>query len=275
VESLIWHTPEGFDVKPVYTAADLPETAKDALPGGWRGRRPVFAAPCMWRCTLLCAHTHACAGDSHTQWQVRGAWAGVGVTPCVACGARHSFPASPPPPPCVPPGKPALEPGVFPYTRGPRATMYTQRPWTVRQYAGFSTAEESNAFYRKNLAAGQQVCLPVCVRSCAEHCLVTRAFPSFATVGGACVYAHVFVRSHHQGLSVAFDLPTHRGYDSDHPRVVGDVGLAGVPIDTVEDMKVHGCCRLTPPSVCLCASPCPRAPGVCGGAVCCPAVAGV
>lgn len=87
-------------------------------------------------------------------------------------------------------------PGVFPYTRGPRATMYTHRPWTVRQYAGFSTAEESNRFYRANVAAGQQ------------------------------------------GLSVAFDLATHRGYDSDHPRVVGDVGMAGVAIDSVEDMKV-------------------------------------
>src|SRR6186997_2707550 len=87
-------------------------------------------------------------------------------------------------------------PGVAPYTRGPRATMYAVRPWTVRQYAGFSTAEESNAFYRRNLAAGQT------------------------------------------GLSVAFDLPTHRGYDSDHPRVVGDVGKAGVAIDTVEDMKI-------------------------------------
>jgi methylmalonyl-CoA mutase len=87
-------------------------------------------------------------------------------------------------------------PGVFPYTRGPYATMYTYRPWTVRQYAGFSTAEESNAFYRANLAAGQQ------------------------------------------GLSVAFDLPTHRGYDSDHERVVGDVGMAGVAIDSVEDMKI-------------------------------------
>ncbi|MCW8925273.1 MAG: methylmalonyl-CoA mutase family protein, partial [Xanthomonadales bacterium] len=76
-------------------------------------------------------------------------------------------------------------PGVAPYVRGPRATMYAGRPWTVRQYAGFSTAEESNAFYRKNLEAGQT------------------------------------------GLSVAFDLATHRGYDSDHPRVVGDVGKAG------------------------------------------------
>eukprot|EP01138_Halocafeteria_seosinensis_P015590 gb/GECG01015910.1/.p1 GENE.gb/GECG01015910.1/~~gb/GECG01015910.1/.p1 ORF type:complete len:777 (+),score=121.66 gb/GECG01015910.1/:1-2331(+) len=88
------------------------------------------------------------------------------------------------------------ESGVYPYTRGPYASMYTNRPWTIRQYAGFSTAEESNKFYRKNLEAGQQ------------------------------------------GLSVAFDLATHRGYDSDHPRVVGDVGMAGVPVDSVEDMKI-------------------------------------
>ena len=87
-------------------------------------------------------------------------------------------------------------PGLPPYTRGPRATMYANRPWTIRQYAGFSTAEESNAFYRQNLAQGQM------------------------------------------GLSVAFDLATHRGYDSDHPRVVGDVGKAGVAIDSVEDMKI-------------------------------------
>ncbi|WP_129793312.1 methylmalonyl-CoA mutase [Sphingosinicella sp. CPCC 101087] len=87
-------------------------------------------------------------------------------------------------------------PGFAPYTRGPYASMYTGRPWTIRQYAGFSTAEESNAFYRRNLAAGQK------------------------------------------GLSVAFDLATHRGYDSDHPRVVGDVGKAGVAIDTVDDMKI-------------------------------------
>ncbi|RBO54276.1 methylmalonyl-CoA mutase [Rhodovulum sp. BSW8] len=87
-------------------------------------------------------------------------------------------------------------PGEAPFTRGPKATMYTGRPWTIRQYAGFSTAEESNAFYRKALAAGQQ------------------------------------------GVSVAFDLATHRGYDSDHPRVVGDVGKAGVAIDSVEDMKI-------------------------------------
>nr|MCS5545962.1 methylmalonyl-CoA mutase [SAR324 cluster bacterium] len=86
--------------------------------------------------------------------------------------------------------------GFAPFTRGPRSTMYAGRPWTIRQYAGFSNAEESNAFYRKNLAAGQK------------------------------------------GLSVAFDLATHRGYDSDHPRVVGDVGKAGVAIDTVEDMKL-------------------------------------
>ena len=87
-------------------------------------------------------------------------------------------------------------PGYAPYTRGVKATMYAGRPWTIRQYAGFSTAEESNAFYRKALAAGQQ------------------------------------------GVSVAFDLATHRGYDSDHPRVVGDVGKAGVAIDSVEDMKI-------------------------------------
>ncbi|MEI8395282.1 MAG: methylmalonyl-CoA mutase [Rhodospirillaceae bacterium] len=117
-EQLIWRTPEGLNVKPLYTAADLEGLALDSLPG---------------------------------------------------------FP---------------------PYTRGPRATMYAHRPWTIRQYAGFSTAEASNAFYRKNLAAGQM------------------------------------------GLSVAFDLATHRGYDSDHPRVVGDVGKAGVAIDSVEDMKV-------------------------------------
>mgnify|MGYP002082927025 CR=1 FL=1 len=87
-------------------------------------------------------------------------------------------------------------PGVFPYLRGPRATMYTNRHWTLRQYAGFSTPEESNKFYRENLKAGQR------------------------------------------GLSIAFDLPTHRGYDSDHSRVAGDVGKAGVAIDTVEDMKI-------------------------------------
>ena len=87
-------------------------------------------------------------------------------------------------------------PGFSPYVRGPKATMYAGRPWTIRQYAGFSTAKESNAFYRKNLAAGQK------------------------------------------GLSVAFDLATHRGYDSDHPRVFGDVGKAGVAVDSVEDMKI-------------------------------------
>ena len=86
--------------------------------------------------------------------------------------------------------------GIPPFLRGPYSTMYVQRPWTVRQYAGFSTAEESNAFYRRNLAAGQK------------------------------------------GLSVAFDLPTHRGYNADNPRVVGDVGKAGVSICSVEDMKV-------------------------------------
>ncbi|MDO9074561.1 MAG: methylmalonyl-CoA mutase family protein, partial [Rubrivivax sp.] len=86
-------------------------------------------------------------------------------------------------------------PGFPPYIRGPQATMYAVRPWTIRQYAGFSTAAESNAFYRRNLAAGQK------------------------------------------GLSVAFDLATHRGYDSDHPRVAGDVGMAGVAIDSILDMR--------------------------------------
>ena len=119
VEELTWHTPEGLEVKPLYTEADL-----DGL-------------------------TH------------------LGGLP-----------------------------GQAPYVRGPYASMYTNRPWTLRQYAGFSTAEESNAFYRRNLAAGQR------------------------------------------GLSVAFDLATHRGYDSDHPRVVGDVGKAGVAIDSVEDAKI-------------------------------------
>ena len=118
-ESLVWHTPEGIDVKPLYTNDDI-------------------------------------SGIGHLN---------------------------------------AL-PGFEPFARGPRATMYAGRPWTIRQYAGFSTAEESNAFYRKALAAGQK------------------------------------------GLSVAFDLATHRGYDSDHPRVTGDVGKAGVAIDSVEDMKI-------------------------------------
>ena len=116
---LVWQTPEGIDIKPLYTVADLEEMEH-----------------------------------------------------------LNSFP------------------GIKPFVRGPRATMYTNRPWTIRQYAGFSTAEESNKFYRDNLAGGQK------------------------------------------GLSVAFDLATHRGYDSDHPRVVGDVGKSGVAIDSVEDMKI-------------------------------------
>ncbi|MFP6605210.1 MAG: methylmalonyl-CoA mutase [Myxococcota bacterium] len=119
VDGLVWKTPEGIDVKPLYTSADV---------------------------------------------------ANLEFTDTV--------------------------PGAFPFIRGSRATMYAERPWTIRQYAGFSTAEESNAFYRANLAAGQM------------------------------------------GLSVAFDLATHRGYDSDHPRVTGDVGKAGVAIDSVEDMKI-------------------------------------
>ncbi|MFQ5974318.1 MAG: methylmalonyl-CoA mutase [Alphaproteobacteria bacterium] len=118
-DELVWRSPEGIDVKPLYTAADLEEIE-------WLGGPPGFP----------------------------------------------------------------------PFVGGPKATMYANRPWTVRQYAGFSTPEESNAFYRKALAGGQK------------------------------------------GLSVAFDLATHRGYDSDHPRVVGDVGKAGVAIDTVEDMKI-------------------------------------
>ncbi len=118
-KDLIWATPEGIDVKPIYTAADL------------EGLEHVDSLP-----------------------------------------------------------------GFAPYLRGPRATMYANRPWTIRQYAGFSTAEKSNAFFRDNLKAGQK------------------------------------------GLSVAFDLATHRGYDSDHPRVIGDVGKAGVAIDSVEDMKI-------------------------------------
>ncbi|MCX8073054.1 MAG: methylmalonyl-CoA mutase [Candidatus Binatia bacterium] len=118
-DELVWHTPEGIDVKPLYTRADVEELEfLDTIPGD------------------------------------------------------------------------------FPFVRGPRATMYAEKPWTIRQYAGFSTAEESNAFYRACLAQGQM------------------------------------------GLSVAFDLATHRGYDSDHPRVVGDVGKAGVAIDSVEDMKI-------------------------------------
>src|SRR5688572_9300969 len=86
-------------------------------------------------------------------------------------------------------------PGIVPYLRGPYPAMYVTQPWTIRQYAGFSTAEDSNAFYRRNLAAGQK------------------------------------------GLSIAFDLATHRGYDSDHPRVSGDVGMAGVAIDSIYDMR--------------------------------------
>ena len=116
-KDIVWHTPEGIEVKPLYTAEDV-----------------------------------------------------AGIDPGL--------------------------PGFAPFTRGPYASMYTGRPWTIRQYAGFSTAEDSNAFYRRNLAAGQK------------------------------------------GLSVAFDLATHRGYDSDHPRVTGDVGKAGVAIDTLEDMKI-------------------------------------
>src|SRR2546428_5421082 len=118
-DGLVWHTPEGIDVNPLYTAADVQDLEfLDTVPG------------------------------------------------------------------------------ASPFLRGPRATMYAGQPWTIRQYGGFSTAEETNAFFRRNLAGGQT------------------------------------------GLSIAFDLATHRGYDSDHPRVVGDVGKAGVAIDSVEDMKI-------------------------------------
>src|SRR5687768_16583608 len=116
-DTLVWTTPEGIDVRPLYTADDLDGLAADTLPG------------------------------------------------------------------------------LAPFVRGPRATTYAGRPWTIRQYAAFSTAEESNAFYRRNLAGGQK------------------------------------------GLSVAFDLATHRGYDSDHERVVGDVGKTGVAIDSIHDMR--------------------------------------
>ncbi len=124
VEEVVWSTPEGIDVKPVYTRADLDEIVE----------------------------------------------------------GEHPYPLG-------------SFPGATPYLRGPYPTMYVNQPWTIRQYAGFSTASDSNAFYRRNLAAGQK------------------------------------------GLSVAFDLATHRGYDSDHPRVAGDVGMAGVAIDSIYDMR--------------------------------------
>ena len=108
---------------------------------------------------------------------------GIAVPPLFTPGRRRGA------------GLPRHPPGLPPFLRGPYPTMYTTQPWTVRQYAGFSTATESNAFYRRNLAAGQK------------------------------------------GLSVAFDLPTHRGYDSDNPRVAGDVGMAGVAIDSILDMR--------------------------------------
>ena len=145
-EAAQWRTPEGIDVKPLYTRADAQRPRAEA-------QRPHGEAQ----------HPRTEAQRPHDEAQ-----------------------------------RPRADdmPGLPPYTRGVKASMYVGRPWTIRQYAGFSTAEESNAFYRKNLAAGQA------------------------------------------GLSVAFDLATHRGYDSDHPRVTGDVGKAGVAIDTVEDMKI-------------------------------------
>ncbi|MBN9553297.1 MAG: methylmalonyl-CoA mutase [Alphaproteobacteria bacterium] len=136
--------------------------------------------------------------DRHKEWEqaaARELKAGPGTDPC-----WQSPEAIPVKPLYTEADLEGLEiqtwPGQAPFTRGPRASMYAGRPWTIRQYAGFSTAEESNRFYRQNLKAGQM------------------------------------------GLSVAFDLPTHRGYDSDHPRVFGDVGKAGVAIDSVEDMKI-------------------------------------
>ncbi|CAE7945530.1 Mmut, partial [Symbiodinium sp. KB8] len=152
-EDLVWKTPEGISIKPLYTAEDVEVSQAPMVCGP---AQPVFA-----RRPTRPPEPSVAAPDPASQ----------GTTP-------------------------SQIPGEYPYTRGPRATMYTYRPWTIRQYAGFSTAEESNAFYRKNVAAGQQ------------------------------------------GLSVAFDLATHRGYDSDHPRVDGDVGMAGVAVDTVEDMKI-------------------------------------
>ncbi|TXI53864.1 MAG: methylmalonyl-CoA mutase, partial [Mycobacterium sp.] len=126
------------------------------------------------------AAAHGCTADQ-LDWQTPE---GIGVKPLYtkadAEGLQHAD----------------TLPGFEPFLRGPQPTMYAVKPWTIRQYAGFSTAEESNAFYRKALAAGGQ------------------------------------------GVSVAFDLATHRGYDSDHPRVTGDVGKAGVAIDSVEDMKI-------------------------------------
>ncbi len=212
--SLVWKTPEGVDVKPVYTAADTQSVEVSQLPGECSRRRAI---PSQHQHSHDAYHHCSCCGMA---W-LRGAlWPVLSLVlrrtatwhlcsfdvplPLRAlviigllCVCLHAHVVLCP----ITLRHPTA--GVFPYTRGPRATMYTVRPWTVRQYAGFSTAEESNAFYRKNLAAGQQ------------------------------------------GLSVAFDLATHRGYDSDHPRVVGDVGMAGVSINSVEDMKARAapCCH--------------------------------
>ena len=160
---------DGIRVKPLYTPDDLPEGV----------RRPHSSSGSTLPPQSATGSGTALPGSSHD------------------ASAKHT-PSQPETPEAAPqlPQQDENWPGVYPYTRGPYPTMYTQRPWTIRQYAGFSTAEESNAFYRKALAAGQK------------------------------------------GLSVAFDLATHRGYDSDHPRVAGDVGKAGVAIDSVEDMKI-------------------------------------
>mmetsp|Transcript_1332 Transcript_1332/g.4096 ORF Transcript_1332/g.4096 Transcript_1332/m.4096 type:complete len:794 (-) Transcript_1332:80-2461(-) len=155
-EDLHWSSPEGIVVQPLYTAHDVLE----------RKHRQAQAR-----------------AEERARQQGNEPPTDASAAAAAAAAAEERFTSED-------------LPGFFPYTRGPYASMYTHRPWTVRQYAGFSTAEESNRFYRQNLASGQT------------------------------------------GLSVAFDLATHRGYDSDHPRVSGDVGMAGVAIDSVEDMKV-------------------------------------
>ncbi|WP_171162972.1 methylmalonyl-CoA mutase [Streptomyces sp. I05A-00742] len=140
-------------------------------------RTPLSADAGQWRAALK-ENTGRSADD--LLWETPE---GIGVKPLYTAEDLHGLDFL------------GTYPGIAPYLRGPYPTMYVNQPWTIRQYAGFSTAEESNAFYRRNLAAGQK------------------------------------------GLSVAFDLPTHRGYDSDHPRVTGDVGMAGVAIDSIYDMR--------------------------------------
>ncbi|KAJ3179738.1 hypothetical protein HDU85_004737 [Gaertneriomyces sp. JEL0708] len=157
--------------------------------------RRVVAAPCLRSCIRRQASTGKV--PLHKEWAEMAKKEIKGKDPeeTLTWQTAEGIPVKPLYTKADVPNLPDEIPGKFPFTRGPYASMYTFRPWTIRQYAGFSTVEESNAFYKKNLAAGQQ------------------------------------------GLSVAFDLATHRGYDSDHPRVTGDVGMAGVAIDSVEDMK--------------------------------------